>query len=211
MKSVAERSRRDRYPSRRTDRGFTLLEVLVATALFAVIGALSWGGLNSLARARAALGEQTLALAELQRAMGRLERDLRQAVDRPVRIEDGSRLPALLGGAQGFELTRLALPGGWQSAQPAVERLAWRCRDGRLERLRWATLDRTAGTEVEVEAVLSEVDDCRWRYLARTALVEWPGPNERPLPRAVEFSFQRGNEGVYRRVLELPTNAGEWR
>lgn len=198
------------YPTRRTDRGFTLLEVLVATALFAVIGALTWGGLDSLARARAALGEQSEALADLQRAMGRLERDLRQAVDRPVRIEDGSRRPAFLGGAQGFELTRLALPGGWQNPQPGLERLAWRCLDGRLERLRWAVPDRTAATAVDVERVLGEVSDCRWRYLARGPLTEWPGPGEPALPRAVEFSFQRGSEGVYRRVLELPANAGPW-
>lgn len=191
--------------------GFSLLEVLVALALFAVIATLAWGGLDSLARSRQILAEQTGLLTDVQRAIGRLERDLRQAVSRPVRIEDGSRRPALLGGAEGVELTRLALPGGWQSPQPALERLAWRCRDDTLQRLRWPTLDRAGTTVAEIEDVLTGVSDCRWRYLGRTGpLTQWPGPDAIVLPRAIELRFARTGEGEYRRVLELPANGGQW-
>lgn len=185
--------------------------MLVALALFAVIATLAWGGLDSLARGRQILAEQTRALTDIQRAIGRLERDLRQAVDRPIRVEDGSRRAALVGGPEGVELTRLALPGGWQSPQPALERLAWRCRNGILQRLRWPALDRAGSMATEVEDVLTGIGDCRWRYLGRAGpLTEWPGPDATVLPRAVELRFVRDGQGEYRRVLELPANSGSW-
>ena len=40
---------------RRSHRGFTLVEVLIALALMAVMGGLSWQGLDSLLRSRSAV------------------------------------------------------------------------------------------------------------------------------------------------------------
>lgn len=197
--------------------GFTLLEVLVATVIVAVVAALAWGGLQSLARAQQVLVERQAALASLQRGIGRLERDLRQAIDRPIRAEDGVRRPALIGTGEGVELTRLALSGGWQSPSPAIERLAWRCRDDRLQRLRWPVADRDRATPITVEDVLIGVSDCRWRYLGGSAVLDqWPGPSTvvggpggldtGALPRAVELRFQLAGEGRFRRLLELPAD-----
>lgn len=187
--------------------GFSLLEVLVAVAVFAVVAVLAWGGLDTLARSRAHLAEQSASLTALQRAVGRLERDLRQAAVRPVRDVDGSVLPALRGGEGGVELTRYAAGGGWQSAAPALERLAWRCRDGRLERWRWPVLDRAPNTRAEIETALERVHDCRWRYFdGFNRLDRWPpeAAQTQRLPRAVELRFTREGEGEYRRLLELP-------
>lgn len=192
---------------RHSDSGFSLLEVLVAVAVFAVVALLAWGGLDTLARSRAHLAEQAASLSALQRAVGRLERDLRQAAPRPVRDAAGNVLPALQGGEAGVELTRYAANGGWQSAAPALERLAWRCRDGRLERWRWPVLDRAPGTRAEIETALERVRDCRWRYFdGFNRLQNWPpeAAQTQRLPRAVELRFTREGEGEYRRLLELP-------
>src|SRR3546814_17201668 len=122
--------------SRLTNAGFSLLEVLVALAIFAVVAALAWGGLDTLARARHTLDAERERLGELQLTIAQLERDLRQAVARPVRDGVGAELPALLGQDSAIEVTRLAPGGGWQTPLPALERVGWRCSDGEFQRQR---------------------------------------------------------------------------
>lgn len=190
-------------------RGFTLIEVVVAVAIFSVVAALAWGGLDRIARAKQVIDERSRHFTALQQALGQLERDLRQAAPRPVRDASGTELPALLGGGPGIELSRFVGAGGWERQAPALERIGWRCEDGRLQRLRWVVLDRTAGTQVEVEDRVEGVAQCRWRFLSGgVALEHWPmaGDAESPerLPAGVELSFELEGEGEYRRVLELP-------
>jgi general secretion pathway protein J len=66
-------------------RGFSLIELLIALAVFATMAALAYGGLDSVARTRAELGRQQDAFRDLMRGVGLIERDLRQAISRPVR------------------------------------------------------------------------------------------------------------------------------
>ncbi|PKM15869.1 MAG: type II secretion system protein GspJ [Gammaproteobacteria bacterium HGW-Gammaproteobacteria-2] len=192
----------------RTGSGFSLLEVLVALAIFAVVAALAWGGLDTLARSRHALDGERERLSALQLTIAQLERDLRQAVARPVRDGIGAELPAVLGQERAIEVTRLAPGGGWQTPLPALERVGWRCSDGELQRLRWPVLDRVAGTLPESETRLRGVSDCQWRYFDRGVSPVWPPRStvaER-LPRAVELRFNLEGVGALRRLIELPDN-----
>ncbi|MFN3842089.1 MAG: type II secretion system minor pseudopilin GspJ [Rehaibacterium terrae] len=191
------------------ERGFTLLEVMVAVAIFAVVAALAWGGLDTLARSRHALDAESARLAALQRAVAMFERDLRQVAARPVRDGSGQTRPALFAGGDGIEVSRFVGQGGWVGPSPQVERIDWQCRDGRLLRARWPALDRAPATRPEAEALLDGIDDCRWRFVDDGAVVAaWP-PQEADvaaLPRGVEFRFRV--DGVeYRRLLELPQSA----
>ena len=54
-------------------KGFTLVEVLVATAVFAIMSALAWGGLNAVIRARTALVAEQQDFSRTLRAVGALE------------------------------------------------------------------------------------------------------------------------------------------
>lgn len=198
-------------PLTRPHAGFSLLELLVALALFAVVALLAWGGLDTLARSRHALDAERTRLQALQLSIGQLERDLRQAVARPVRAGDGLEHPALLGQPSAIELTRLAPGSGWQSPSPALERIGWRCSDGELQRLRWATPDRAPNTAFTRETRLSGVSQCQWRFLDRLPSATWPPRGAVPerLPRAVELRFRLDGMGELRRVIELADNARE--
>ena len=83
---------------RARQRGFTLIEVLIALSITAFVAALAY---SSLSRAidgvegTRAIAERT---SEINRAWTILSRDLRQFVPRPVRDEFGEEEPAMLGG-----------------------------------------------------------------------------------------------------------------
>ena len=93
-------------------QGFTLFEILVAIAIFAVLGLAANQLLSQIIRADSSARTRGERLAQLQRAMEIIERDSLQVVARPVRDELGGSRPALVGGVDELiELTRL----GWRN------------------------------------------------------------------------------------------------
>lgn len=206
-------SSRTRFPAlatlaaRRRAAGFTLLEVVVAVALFALVAALAYGGLDSVLSARTQLQAQASQLARLQFAVGQIERDLRAAAQRSVRDGYGQRQPMLVGGSTGFELSRHGYANALQAARAEIERAAYRRVDDRLERLRWPVLDRGPSTRPEVLELMSGLSELRLRYIARSGreFDRWPAPGlSDALPARVEVELEIEGLGRIRRLLELP-------
>lgn len=202
-------------------RGFSLLELLVALAVFAALAAAAYGGLGQLAHVRAALAERQDRLAAVTRAVGALERDLRQAVSRPVLGNGGNEpLPALAGASSSLELTRLGYANPRAEARSHLERVAYSLDAGTLRRGRYAVLDRAPGSVPASSALLERAGELRLRYLGCDGAWReaWP-PSTPPacasapradtqraalLPRAVEFRLLLRDLGDIRRLVELP-------
>src|SRR3954452_22907679 len=93
-------------------RGFTLLEMLIALAVFAVLGLMSSQMVTRVLDVHKAAIERGERLGELQRAMMLMQRDLLEMAPRSVRDEMGDALPVMrLGGDIGIELTH----EGWRN------------------------------------------------------------------------------------------------
>ncbi|MCC4261611.1 prepilin-type N-terminal cleavage/methylation domain-containing protein [Pseudomonas aestusnigri] len=60
----------------KSQAGFTLLEVMIAIMLMAIVSMISWRGLDSVSRAQSHLEESTEHTAQLLRAVNQLKRDL---------------------------------------------------------------------------------------------------------------------------------------
>lgn len=191
--------------------GFTLLELLVALAIFAVVAALAWGGLDAVARTQRGLERAGTELAQLQRAIGHFERDVRQAVPRPIRTESGEVEPALLGSADRLDLSVWRAAASESHASPGVQRASWRCRDGQLQRSQWGALDRTGATPLRETVELTQLAHCQFRYVATdgTRSDRWPvpGTSGQLLPGGVELSFGVAGPGEFRRLVELVQDA----
>lgn len=196
-------------------RGFSLIELLVALAVFAALAAAAYGGLAQIAATRAALSKQQDRFAETVRAVSMLERDLRQAISRPIRGNGASPyLPALAGTGDRIELTRLGFANPLAEPRSNLERVAYAIDARKLMRGRYAVLDRVPDAVPAATAVLDGAQTLSLRYLGSDGAWRstWP-PSDAPpdmqsyelLPRAIEFRIATGDVGELRRVVELPS------
>jgi general secretion pathway protein J len=189
--------------------GFSLIELLVALAIFASMGALAYGGLDALMRTRAVLAQQQDEFQSLRRSISLLERDLRAAVARPVRGNYGEPLPAFAGARDRVEFTRAGFANPQAEVRSNLERVGYALDSNVLLRSDFAVLDRAPSTAPQTTKLRTGVDVFRLRYLdaASRWSDSWP-PREAdnappPLPRAVEFRIETKEYGEITRVIEL--------
>lgn len=188
----------------RRQRGLTLIELMVALAIFAVLGVLSYRALAEVSTSRTRLEEGFERWRSIGRAMQRIDTDLLQLVapatsSSPTTSAQASP-PLLLtraasGGAE-LQLLRLDEARG-------VRRVGYRLVDGRLDWLRWSGRD--AFGEPAVEPLLDKVRDVRWRFLSGGNRVDaWP-PGERrsALPEAVILELELADHGTLTRFIAL--------
>lgn len=168
--------------------GFTLLEVLVAVGIFALIGIVSAALLSRTLEARAEAAARADRLQAVQRAVQRLQRDVLQYAGRGIRDEFGDGQPPLRVDLSGtLELTVQGWRNPLELPRSELQRVRWRLdEEGTLERAFWPVLDRAQDSAPRLQAVLSDVrafdvevldgEGGSWR--------EWPGEDAADLPDA---------------------------
>lgn len=210
------RRRRVRVASRLSPpaiRAFTLLELLVAVAVFGVMAALAYGGLRGVLAAREATGASAERLGDLQLAVSLVTRDLQQAAPRPIRGAYGDPAGALAGTPRTVELTRAGHDNPTGARRSTLQRVRWGVADGMLIRWTWPVLDRTPASLPSERRLLDGVRSLRMRYRFQgTWHDNWPprragGMAPEVLPRAVEFTAELEDWGRVTRVALLPENA----
>jgi general secretion pathway protein J len=192
-------------------RGFSLVELLVALAVFATMAAVAWGGLNSVVKTRSALVHEQDDLRSLMATVDALQRDLRQAVARPVRGNYGELVAGFIGGSDRLEFTRLGFANPQAEVRSNLERVAYALDDKRLMRATYAVLDRAPGTQPRVRAMRDQIKSLRLRYLdaEQRWVGAWPEPEPDAsvgvsvLPRAVEIRIDTADYGEITRTVEL--------
>lgn len=162
---------------RRVVAGFTLLELLVAMAIFAIVGALAMGGLNALLSQHEIARKQLDRLHQVQRAVRTLTNDLSQVQPRFVRDPLGDRELPLMAPC-GIEFLICFTHDGWsnpffQFPRGTLQRVQYRLEDRRLIREYWPVMDRTLVNEPKTEVLLDDIDEFEITFLDRTGSNEW--------------------------------------
>jgi len=195
--------------------GFTLIEVLVALAVFGVMSLLAYMSLGQTLSNSDMLSERMDRLQSVQRTISYLSSELLQTVPRSIRADLGTEsLPALqssLGSEFALQLTH----GGWPNSagvpRSTLQRTAYRIEDGELIRYHWNVLDRTVSNTPFVTVMLEDIDSLTFRFLSGTDdwTDQWPPLStgasavSSNLPRAVQIVLALPDEGEITRVVEV--------
>lgn len=194
-------------------RGFSLLELLVAVAVFAAVSAVAYGGLSSVLQTRQQTDQHAKRLQALQQTMTMIQRDLSQAIARPVRDQLGDLQPALFkkGGDTLFAFTRAGRVNPLGLSRSNLQRVGYALdTEGRLVRYLWPVLDSTQGDEPYSIVLLESVTGMELRFIdgAKEWKESWPPQEESSdLPLAVEVTLELEGWGSFRRLIPMVETA----
>jgi general secretion pathway protein J len=209
--SADARSRSHGSGSKAEQCGFTLVELLVAMAVLAVLASVSFRGLSSILDAEAHVQSETRRWNDVAVAIAHMSRDLSLAVPRTVRDNAGHvRAAIIIGsapdGTQGqLQVTRLG-DGDGASSQGDLRRIEYRLRAGTLEYLVWPAPDLAPGAAPSVSPVLENVAGLELRALGQdgTWSSAWPaGQQANTLPRALEARIELASGERITRLFPL--------
>ena len=202
---------------RRHNAGFTLLELLVSLAIFALLATMAYSALNTVLNARKEVEQRAARLTELQTAFMVMERDIEEAVARPVRDDLGDEQAALKGGGVGTGVLTLTRTG-WRNplgvARSDLQRVDYVFNKQQLLRESWATLDRGPGNEPYAEVLIDGVSAVDVRFMGedRQWVGYWPPDSASNaqnqdavlMPQAIEISVDVNGWGRIVRLFRVP-------
>ncbi|WP_438865603.1 type II secretion system minor pseudopilin GspJ [Neptunicella sp.] len=190
--------------------GFTLLEVLVSLAIFAIIGLASNAVLTSVIDSDHLSTERFAQLEKLQRAMLTIERDVMQAVPRHIRIEGENSDWTMHGGSGEFDSQADGLGfirEGWHNPQLVLPRstlqpVIYRVQEDQLQRVYSNYVDNVVGYEPKVRVLLDNIENFQVNFINAPDKVEeeYSSPQ---LPQAIELIITSKDFGEIKRTLLL--------
>ena len=199
----------------RRQSGFTLIEILVSIAIFAMIAVASTAILSNVIGASEESQDAIIELEQVQRAMMVFEQDIYQAVARPVRTAGQDNSQVFLGGLgefdsldDGFGFVRT----GWNNPQWRLPRsnmqsVAYRLnQDNQLERLHTIFVDSMAGTEPKSRVLLEDITSFNVEYAKLNSRKEVAWDNEyagEQLPPGIAIEISSQSFGTIRREFAL--------
>lgn len=201
-------------------KGFTLLEILVAMAIFTLIGIASNTVLSTVLDSDELSTERFEKLQKLQRAMLLIERDMLQAVNRPIRIEGESNEIVLNGGLNAFESDADGVGfvrAGWQNPnlmlpRSTLQAVAYRMQENQLQRIYGNYVDNVIGAEPRIKVLLEDIEDFQIQFYLdqqdANGDSKWGDVYTGvKLPNAIAVEISTVDFGTIRREFNLATEA----
>ena len=159
-----------------TNSGYTLLEIMVALAVFAILSTITASAMYQAFDTRARVNAQANQLNAIQLALILIERDTEQVFERAVRGDEMHLFPPFVGQANYVEFTRggLVNPNGIET-RSTLKRIAYLCRGKKLIRRSWENLDVPKRNYSQEKIVLDHLNTCSFAYLSHShqILPEW--------------------------------------
>ena len=200
--------------------GFTLIEVLVAMAILAVVIMATHQILDSTTKAKEASDEKIAELNGLQTAFRLMDQDFSQMTQRTVRNEAGdAQEQYLLAGRYILESQYDGIAfvrDGWVNPinllpRSELQAVGYRVLDDNLERVYRVYVDQLDNMEPRVQVVLKGIEELKFEFL--DANNEWQEQWQiKALPKAVAVTLQQIEAEPIRRVFLVPgqgKNSGE--
>lgn len=193
----------------RTSLGFTLIEIIIAIAIFSVLALGANSLLANVTKSNEVSAAKEAKFEQLQRAMLIIERDFLQIQQRIPRTQGIENNLVITGGEFEFESDAYGIGfvrGGWRNPQLRLKRsslqnVAYRLQENRLERLHTNYVDAIIGTEPSIRVLLEDVTDFKVELLREIkADLKWSDTiDDAELPFAIAITITSDTFGVIRR------------
>ena len=197
----------NRLPNRLAKNGgFTLLEVLIAIAIFSVISLSGFTIFDTVLSSEEASKIRTERLNELQRAFLLIERDLTQIARRSVRINGDKPVEGYIHTEQASFFSETQAIGfvrhGWTNPGLLLPRgdmqsVAYQINEKTLERLHYNFVDAVAGEEPKIRPLITNVDSLTFEFYDGKKWQEELAAGSIPLAIAIEIELE--DYGLIRR------------
>lgn len=192
-------------------QGFTLLELLLAIAIFAMVSLASFSILDTAISASERSTDKVDRLNELNRAFLVMERDFIQLAQRTMRINGEAPLPGYLHvDTEGVfsDATALAfVRTGWTNPGLLLPRsdlqpVAYQLNEQKLERLSFNFVDPITGQEAKKRVLINDVEQLSFQFFTNDKWHEVMQGDQ--LPRAIAVIITTADLGEIRRQFLLP-------
>lgn len=194
-------------------QAFTLLEVLIAMGISAVIYVGAYSLLDSVLKTDEVVSEKRLALENTQRALQIMQRDIEQIIPRPIRSSLGEYKNTIEFDSieQKLSFTRT----GWRNPvgrmRSNMQRVAYYTQDNQFYREHWLALDNVAGVESKENVLLKDVEALSFRFYEASSK-QWRSDwnkelgEKESIPLAIELNLKTKQFGELTRVFMLVEN-----
>jgi general secretion pathway protein J len=206
-----------RIPAR--SQGFTLLEVLIAVGITALLSLGVWQLLHGTINAQHTIQGSTDKLSDLQRTIMFLSRDIEQIVPRSIRDNYGDRQDALSTADHFYalKLTRTGLNNLFvQHPRSDLQRVGYSLDDDKLVRSYWTVLDRAQNSEPVRQDLMKGVISIKFTFMQENGQWTdiWPTDDMinsakglaryNTLPKALKMVIDTKDFGKIERLYDLP-------
>ncbi len=189
------------------NQGFTLLEMLVAVAIFAVMAGIAYSSLNQTVKIGNQVSEAGRRLSELQFALTYFNRDWMQVSPRKIRNQYGDTENQVVLADNSISFTRSGWGNLLQHKRSELQRVQYQLVGKKLLRRHWRSLDQGIGEEPLSTVILSAVESFEIQFIdaEERPISTWPDEVTRGLGEPIALIMIRNLDdfGEIRRILEF--------
>ncbi len=203
-------------------KGFTLLEIMVALFIFAIITTISLVSMKNVIETQQIIERHVATMNKMQIAMLIMQRDFTQVMDRSIVDQNNQQQSSVMGNNNYIEFTRSGYINPMAlSDRSELQRVAYFVKNNQLIRISWTHVDRTKNTPAIQKILLDNVNQIRFRYLDyhNNFQDQWPPasnivPSNQPanaqqqkiptVPKAIDVQFGFTQLGQLERLFVIP-------
>jgi general secretion pathway protein J len=188
--------------------GFTLLEILVALFIIAIIAIMIIRGLQVVIASKNGIERSASQLQQVEFSMRLIGSDMRNLINRPIKQAGGQTIPALFlhdDASNTLEFTRAGLSNPLAQPRSTLLHAAYTLQNGQLSRLTYPVLEQAVTTKPNKRVILTNVKYLQWQFVGNDGRLytSWPANNAQGqvLPKAVQLTMTLHKKGKVTRLF----------
>lgn len=183
-------------------KGFTLVEILIALAIFSIMAAITSSVLYSVFNAHDKTTKQAITISKMQIAFVLIERDLSQILYKPIKTSLGKENSVI-----GLEDEVTFSRGGFnnplaEKKQSSLIRIAYYLKNQKLKRSSYSAVNLENTANKQVDTLLEGVSQLQFHYIDenRIAKTQW---YDKKLPTAIRITIHSSHFGDLSQIYTL--------